>query len=82
MKLEIFLDEIKTNLEIVSIKKINLETDLISLSEWDSLNLLILIDLIQTKFNVSIDPEEIKNELTIKDLIIKIEKIKGEKIFS
>lgn len=82
MKLEIFLDEIKTNLEIISIKKINLETDLISLSEWDSLNLLILIDLIQTKLNVSIDPEEIKNELIIKDLIIKIEKIKGEKIFS
>lgn len=73
MKLKEFLEEIKTDLEVESVNEITLETNLYSLEEWDSLNLLILIDLIKTNFDVSISPDEFKGDLKVKDLIAKIE---------
>lgn len=81
MKINEFLEEIKTELEISSVKEITIETNLYSLNEWDSLNLLMLIDLIKTNFEIAINPDEFKGDLIIKDLIEKIEILKGDRIF-
>ena len=81
MKINEFLEEIKTELEISSVKEITIETNLYSLNEWDSLNLLMLIDLIKTNFEIAINPDEFKGDLIVKDLIEKIEVLKGDRIF-
>lgn len=81
MKINEFLEEIKTELEISSVKEITIETNLYSLNEWDSLNLLMLIDLIKTNFEIAINPDEFKGDLIVKDLIEKIEILKGDRIF-
>lgn len=81
MNLKEFLKEIKTDLEVNSVKEITLETNLYSLEEWDSLNLLILIDLIKTNFDVSINPDEFKGDFKVKDLIEKIETLSDGDVF-
>lgn len=81
MTINEFLEEIKTELEISSVTEITIETNLYSLNEWDSLNLLMLIDLIKTNFEIAINPDEFEGELIVKDLIEKIEVLNGDRIF-
>ena len=45
MKLSVFLEKLKKDLEIESKEKLNLFDDLIQLDEWDSLNLLKTIQV-------------------------------------
>lgn len=82
MKTSKLITDIIEELEIESVKKININQNLMDLDEWDSLNMLMLLDYIKTKFNVTLSPDNYKNELTIQIIINDIEKNSDIKIIN
>ena len=50
MKIEYFLESLKKDLEIESIEKFSLDTDIVQIDEWDSLTLLVFKFLILIPF--------------------------------
>ena len=74
MKLSEFLNSLKLELEIESVEELSLETNLSDVDEWDSLGMLVLINIIQSNFNFEVNVEVLKGNLKISDLIKLIEK--------
>ena len=71
MKKEEFIEIIKEELEIEE-QNFNLDTRFDSLEIWDSVARLVLISLIDEKFQLQISADEIKQLLTPADLINKV----------
>jgi len=74
MKIDAFLENLKKDLEIESIEKLSLETDIVQIDEWDSLTLLVFINHIKLNFDLEISEEEIGESFTVNDIIKLIEK--------
>ena len=74
MKIEYFLESLKKDLEIESIEKFSLDTDIVQIDEWDSLTLLVFINHIKLNFELEISVEDIGESFTINDIIKLIEK--------
>tara|TARA_B100000925_G_C21726871_1_gene353374 strand:+ start:165 stop:368 length:204 start_codon:yes stop_codon:yes gene_type:complete len=51
--------------------EIDIEKQLSQYSGWDSLTAFVIIDLLEEKYSISIDPEILEN-LSVKDLFEKI----------
>lgn len=73
MKINSFLNELRENLEIESMEQIFLETNLLDIDEWDSLNLLVLINYLKISFDFELSLDDIEDTLTPKFLIEIIE---------
>lgn len=67
-------------LEIESVDNLELDTDIVLLEEWDSMNTLVLINFIKVNFNLNITVDEIGNSFSVKDLILFIENNSDYKI--
>jgi len=80
MNLNTFLESLKDELEIESLIKLNKDSDLTQIDEWDSMGFLILINFIKINFELNLETKELKNNLKIKDLINLIEKKSNFKI--
>lgn len=74
MKTTELIKDIIEELEVESVKEIRISQNLMDLDEWDSLNMLMLLDYIKTKFDVTLSPDDHKKELTVQTIINEIEK--------
>ncbi len=68
MKKVELLREIEEILEL-NTGDLNLKTELAGLSEWDSINILTIIAMIQTKFDKSLTIEDLHTIRTAGDLV-------------
>ena len=76
------IKDIIEELEVESVKEIRISQNLMDLDEWDSLNMLMLLDYIKTKFDVTLSPDDHKKELTVQTIINEIEKNSDIKIIN
>lgn len=68
------------DLEIESLTKLSLDTDITQIEEWDSLSILVLINMVKINFDIDLTTDEIGDSFLIKDLIVFIEKNSNYKI--
>jgi acyl carrier protein len=69
MKYDEFCELFNEEMAIEQDHKVNLETELSSLDEWDSMGLLVAVTFIDENFQKKISLEDIKGVDTIKDII-------------
>ena len=78
------LNELSNNLidelEIESINKIELDTDITEIEEWDSLNTLVLINFIKVNFNLNLTADHIGESFKLSQLVSFIEENSNYKI--
>lgn len=82
MKTTELIKDILEELEVESVKEIRISQNLMDLDEWDSMNMLMLLDYIKTKFDVTLSPDDHKKELTVQTIINEIEKKSDVKIIN
>ena len=68
-KIESDLKDIFQNIFKVPKKKINMKTNFKNLRKWDSLNHVKLIMAIESKFKISIDPDQSIDMLSYKSIL-------------
>ncbi|MCF8227923.1 MAG: acyl carrier protein [Bacteroidales bacterium] len=74
MKVEDFIAKIEEEFDDVESGVLKPESNFREHFEWNSINALILIALVKTEYDVSINAEDIRNAKTIRDLFGIIEK--------
>ncbi|MDZ7743385.1 MAG: acyl carrier protein [Bacteroidota bacterium] len=74
MKVEDFIATIEEEFDDVESGTLKPESNFREHFEWNSINALILIALVKTEYDVSINAEDIRDSKTIKDLFGIIEK--------
>jgi acyl carrier protein len=67
-----FLLAIQEELEIET--KLNLDTDLKQLDEWDSMTAMLLIGYVSNEFNVTLTADDLKDITTVNSLVERIGK--------
>lgn len=67
-----FLKVVQDLFEIESQKSISLETDLHQLSEWSSLQAMLLVSEIDTHYNVVLSTTDIIQSNTVEKLFIRV----------
>tara|TARA_Y100001958_G_C21248633_1_gene581692 strand:- start:4643 stop:4891 length:249 start_codon:yes stop_codon:yes gene_type:complete len=73
MKLKELSEKLIDELEIESITEIHLDTDIIQIEEWDSLNTLVLINFVKVNFDLDLTIDHIGDSLKLSQLISFIE---------
>lgn len=68
MKKELFLSNFVEELEDVKINEITLESKFRDFDEWDSMTAMMIIAMIDEKYNVIIAPDELKSCNSIGEL--------------
>ena len=68
-KIDLELKKIFKNIFKIEINKINNKTSYKNIKKWDSLNHVKLIMAIESKFRISIDPDEALKLLNFKDIL-------------
>ena len=68
-KIESDLKDIFQNIFKVPKKKLNMKTNFKNLRKWDSLNHVKLIMAIESKFKISIDPDQSIDMLSYKSIL-------------
>jgi len=68
MTIEDFIKNIETEFEDIEPGKLTPDSNFRNAFEWNSINALILIALIKTEYNVSINAEDIQKSKTVNDL--------------
>jgi acyl carrier protein len=68
MKEDKFVDDFIDEFEETPDIKINLNTKFRELNGWDSMTSMMIITMIDEKYNVIISPEEIRKAKTVRDL--------------
>ena len=66
--IEDFIKNIEAEFEDLEPGKLKLESNFREAFEWNSINALILIALIKTEYNVSINAEDIQKSKTVNDI--------------
>ena len=67
MKVNDFLKMLSEELELES--AIEIDTDLTSFSEWDSMAVMVVISLVSTNFGVVLTGNDLENVTYVRDLI-------------
>ncbi|MEA3504171.1 MAG: acyl carrier protein [Bacteroidota bacterium] len=70
-----FIEEEFEELEAGSLKP---DSEFRDSFEWNSVNALIIIALVDSEYDVSISADDIQNSKTVQDLFNRIQEIKGE----
>jgi acyl carrier protein len=73
MKIEDFISSLEAEYEDIAPGTLKADTVFREVFEWSSINALILIALIKTQYDVTINAEDIANSRTIGDLFSIIE---------
>jgi len=68
MTLDEFFEHFLEELDVVDLKDIDTSTNFISIPGWDSINALIIIAMIEEKFDVSLNSSDLEQSKTIEDL--------------
>jgi acyl carrier protein len=68
-KIDVELKKIFKNIFKIEMNKINNKTSYKNIKKWDSLNHVKLIMAIESKFRISIDPDEALKLLNFKDIL-------------
>lgn len=76
MKINKFLLDFEQQFDDLELNSITSETEFRSIPEWSSLSALLIISMIDSEYNVSINGEDIRNAKTVKDLFEKVSKQK------
>lgn len=66
--IEDFIKHIETEFDDLEPGKLKPESNFREVFEWNSINALILIALIKTEYNVSINAEDIQKSKTVNDI--------------
>ncbi len=69
MELQTFITNFQNNLDPAPTQEITGETNFRELEEWDSLNALSIIAMIDDEYGVDITGDDIRNSNSISDLI-------------
>lgn len=68
MKKDLFITNFLEEFEDVNINEITIESEFRDFDEWDSMTAMMIIAMIDEKYNVIIEPEELKLSNTIGEL--------------
>jgi acyl carrier protein len=68
MTIEDFIRNIETEFDDIEPGKLQPESNFRETFEWNSINALILIAMVKTEYNVTINAEDIQKSKTINDL--------------
>lgn len=69
IKKEEFIQDIKEVLEVEDNKKITVDTNLADLEEYDSLSVLVIVTMIDKKYEKQIFSSDFEKDTTIKSLM-------------
>lgn len=68
MDISDFIEKIEHEIDELMPGTLKPETEFVSLKEWSSMHVLILIALIDSEYNVTINGEDLQNSKTVQDL--------------
>jgi acyl carrier protein len=70
MKIEDFITQLEEEYEDITPGTLNPQSVFREVFEWNSINALILIALVKTQYDVTINAEDIANSKTVNDLFL------------
>ncbi|MCX6256906.1 MAG: acyl carrier protein [Bacteroidia bacterium] len=77
MNVEEFIHKIEEEYEDLQPGKMKPDSEFRKLLDWNSINALIMISLIDTEYDVQINADDIQKSITVNDLFEKVKKRTG-----
>ena len=78
MEMEVFLEKIKAEFdEDYEIGDLGLDDNIKNMDWWSSMHALVIIALIDTEYDVMLEPSQMKSANTVRELFTLINNIKG-----
>ena len=78
MEIEVFLGKIKAEFnEDYDLGDLGLDDNMKNMDWWSSMHALVIIALIDSEYDVMIEPSQKKSANTVRELYIMVENIKG-----
>tara|TARA_B100001059_G_C17373306_1_gene350813 strand:+ start:327 stop:563 length:237 start_codon:yes stop_codon:yes gene_type:complete len=78
MEIEVFLGKIKVEFnEDYDIGDLGLDDNIKNMDWWSSMHALVIIALIDTEYDVMLEPSQMKSANTVRELFTLINNIKG-----
>ncbi len=78
MEIEVFLGKIKAEFnEDYDIGDLGLDDNIKNMDWWSSMHALVIIALIDTEYDVMLEPSQMKSANTVRELFTLINNIKG-----
>tara|TARA_X000000368_G_C22624368_1_gene533687 strand:- start:149 stop:385 length:237 start_codon:yes stop_codon:yes gene_type:complete len=78
MEIEVFLGKIKAEFnEDYEIGDLGLDDNIKNMDWWSSMHALVIIALIDTEYDVMLEPSQMKSANTVRELFTLINNIKG-----
>jgi|TARA_B110000495_G_scaffold113471_1_gene98210 acyl carrier protein len=78
MEIEVFLGKIKAEFnEDYDIGDLGLDDNIKNMDWWSSMHALVIIALIDTEYDVMLEPSQMKSANTVRELFTMVNNIKG-----
>ena len=78
MEIEVFLGKIKAEFnEDYDIGDLRLDDNIKNMDWWSSMHALVIIALIDTEYDVMLEPSQMKSANTVRELFTVVKSIKG-----